>query len=320
MKSFLFVFAFSAGVSAGPFKEGSYTAIALQAVLNAIPDSLLKDSVPPGADGYFNAKDFISDEYKKSHALIWSLIQTSYYALHDSNGSNANISHWKFDMTSMANVPGRGAYYAFVNFIEGWSRDNKNSLGDEYAKYVFLLGFLRNTGSMLSYNSRYEDTIIGKYQIKKETIGNFSEEIPEAATSFLAGLAIAWDNLGWFYLVAMQTGFINEYYYSILPRPAKLASTLTQYAPLAAVIYSVADISFTYGLMCIKNTFFQLISPTPKDCSICYFGTNAMGPHGAIGEYVFAAREGALGWAYSGAKALWEFWKEPIAAMEEEEL
>ncbi|MEI6791208.1 MAG: hypothetical protein WCK42_08515, partial [Myxococcaceae bacterium] len=197
--------------AAGPFGETGYSAVVLRAMLAAIPVSLLKEPVSVSvAEGYFNAQDITPDSYKKSHALIWSFMQTVYYALLDSNAMNGNVSDWKFDMISIGNVPARGAYYAVLTLIENWSRDNKNLIpADEYARYVFFLGFLRMTGSMLSYNSRYEDTIVAKYQSKKEAISSFSTTISDPMSSFLAGLVIAWDNLGWFYLVAMQSGFIN---------------------------------------------------------------------------------------------------------------
>ncbi|MEI6789994.1 MAG: hypothetical protein WCK42_02305, partial [Myxococcaceae bacterium] len=100
----------------------------------------------------------------------------------------------------------------------------------------------------------------------------------------------------------------------LLPRPAKFASTITRHVPIAVVIYSLTDALFTYGLICIKHTLFQLISPNPTDCSMCYFGTNAMGPHGAIGQYVFTFRDAVFRGLYSGVKALAEFWQEPIVA------
>src|SRR5687768_17271726 len=108
IKSLSLIFSFSVGVQAapiGPFGENGYAAAVFQALLNIVPS---KANVPTKeVVGFFNAPDNVPDVWKKGHALISSLIWTSYYALNDANGMNGNITQWKFDATSIGNVPAR---------------------------------------------------------------------------------------------------------------------------------------------------------------------------------------------------------------------
>ncbi len=307
MSKFVFSIFILSGLNANaltPFAEDSYAASVLQTILDSLPT--FEIATPQQRPGFFSAADTVPERWKELWSLIQSMSWTTYYALGDTNRMDGNISSWKLDATSLLNVTFRGGYYALLTHIDNWAKDNKDALGPEYAKYVYLLSLLRNTGPMLSLNSRYED-IAPKYEAKKEWLQNVTGGMPEVAASTLAGIGMAWDHFGWFYLFARRTVFINEWFYAIVPRPGKLASTVTQNRVLQGAIFSVASFFFDYALYCIKNTFFQILSPNPTDCTVCYFGTNAMGPTGPIGKHVFTARDAAI-------NGILDFIREPIHA------
>jgi hypothetical protein len=305
-KSLFFIFILSClnAYALTPFNADGYLGHTLQTILDAIS---VQEIVPSQEkSGFFNAQDTVPERWKGIWSLIQSMSWTTYYALGDTNRMDGNISSWKFDTTSLLNVPFRASYYALLSHIENWARDHKEALGPEYAKYVYLLSLLRTTGPMLSLNSRYED-IRPKYHIKKEWIYNATGGVSNEAASTMAAISVAWDHFGWFYLFARRTVFINEWFYALVPRPGKFASTMTQNRLMQGAVFSATYFLLDYVLYCIKNTFFQLLSPNPTDCTICYFGTNAMGPTGPIGRHIFDARKAAV-------DAVVNFAKEPISA------
>lgn len=254
----------------------------------------------------------IPEAYKLFHNIALSLALSAYYTGSDSNKLNADMTQWQFDWVTKFNILWRSALYSPINYMEfSYLPDGlaKGTLTQEFVD--FCKGWILWAGStsqMITYNSRYEDVLVSRYnEYKSYLIG-----LGESASTALASTVVFLRNFLWFYTVPKLLKPINGLLLAFLPRQQGVANIAYSQIPNRIVqlfAFSVVDALYKHLLVSIKHTAWQFL-PTAQDlrlfrfddCTTCYFGTNMMGKNGTIGSQLRAVRDSVIEAVYSSQK------------------
>jgi|GEM_PF-6276248 len=254
----------------------------------------------------------ISEGYKLVHNLLLSLGLSAYYTGSDSNKLTADMTQWQFDWITQFNILWRATLFAPINYLEfsylpdGLAAGTLTQADVDFYKGWML--FAGSTSSMITYNSRYEDVLVSRYDEYK----SYCLSLGENASTALASFAILMRNMVWFYTFPKLLKPINGLLLSNLPRQQDMAKLAYTYIPIQAIqliTFSVVDALYKHVLVSIKHTAWQFL-PTAQDlrllrfddCTTCYFGTNVMGRNGTIGSNLRAARDRVIEKFYPSEK------------------
>jgi len=223
--------------------------------------------------------------YIYAHKLLLTLGLTAYYTILDANKQSADFREWKIDGTTISNIVWRSILYGAINCYEGNIRKRSASEAQEWlAEQNYRIGLVKTSASMITYNTRYNETVIQRQAEFNETIHPYAGEY----SSYLSLGALFLTNVGWFFVVPMLwSPQVSTLFIKHTSDPASLAVSFyawTGISVLGLAAYSVVDLVQQHLLVSVKHTIAGLL-PAPgdlrffrfPDCTSCYFFSNLFG-------------------------------------------
>lgn len=230
-----------------------------------------------------------------TYRFISSLILTTYFAVMDANKQSADFKNWQIDATTGLNIGWRTILFTYLNSRDAQVRDEAQNHAPEWAaEQNRLLALARTTSSMVTYNTRWDETIVKRYGEFRKTLETL---VDQSYASTLAGASLVMTNLIWFYSIPMLwSPQFNTFYNRHTPNPLALAQgvrAFTGFNTLAIGTYMVADTISQHVLISLKHSIANAL-PIPadlrffkfSDCTSCYFGTNLFGKNGPLAQFM----------------------------------
>lgn len=241
--------------------------------------------------------------FSMGFTMARSMLLTLYYTTQEANQNSANFYDWKIDATTLCNIVWRSVFYGGINTWENQIRDTAKGSTNLVMKaweedQIWKSSILKTTASLLTYNSRYDETVVKRQADVENRLQAYAGEYaPHSSYSFLFVT-----NVGWFFVVPMMWSPQTSLWYNRnTPNPVLLAQgvhAITHSTLLATGTYAISDLLSLHALISIKHTIGGMFPASADmtifrfpDCTQCYFFTNAMGKNGPIGSYLWIARE-----------------------------
>lgn len=252
-------------------------------------------------------------ELNKNHIMIYTYVLsvtiTIYMVAVDANKQSADMNEWERDFTTVFNIIWRSVFFGWMKGEEGKVRDMISKARqikdlDLEAKGIernIFLSKLRIISSCVTYNTRYNETVLQRYEGFEE---NFQENGGGNWSPYFAGASLFFSNVILFYIQSLWSPHVNTFYYSYTANPKILGSRVLNmgfpYA-LGFMTYMLSDYLFTHVLISIKDTMRGMLPASSNleffrfpDCTMCYMGTNLMGKNGPIGKHLYGLRQDIL--------------------------
>jgi hypothetical protein len=256
-------------------------------------------SVALSSSAAFAKRLDIPESYFLPYTLLVSLVVTSYFTTMDANQQSADVGDWQIDFTTLGNIIWRTALFGLINNAERTVQEQTAVKGNSWAKSeYFRLGLIKTTAAMFTYNTRYDITIIKRYQ---DFVASFQEWVDEGKAATLAAGSLLVTNVLVFYTVPLLwSSQVTAIFKKHTPIPKIVGSdfaTKYQSVPIGFMAFAVTDLISTHILISLKHTITGML-PSASDlgllrfpeCTSCYFLTNPFGKSRALGGPLYDLR------------------------------